>query len=325
MFEEKNIDPDERLDTVLRTVHSDGGQKRVLVATRHSRNDSRGIQLELKYGSDGETTTTNGGGGGAMKVPFKKSHIRSSSCDVKFTRSCNENDASKFLKLPKKCHSRTSSRDMEQEFRARFSNAAPSSSSSHTRNNSDHLNIKYIINYLKSGPRGLLNEEVDDAASSSSGGGSGRRRGTKGHSRNHSYDRIYTAANNNAAFLPDSLDQEELAGRLAPLTTAQGGEGGGGSKDVNVRREAGKLLDIAAIELLVPASFESKFTHSRNNSKDFNMKLDELGVGGGAANLRHRRTNSRDLNVQPSSSGSVAESGGSVAGQTLLHFNNDDI
>lgn len=319
VFEEKNLDFD-GMDTVLKTVHSDG-HKRVLVATRHSRNDSRGIQLEVKYGSDGETAA--GGTGSDGKLPFKKSHIRSSSCDVKFIRNNNNNntsnennDSSKFLKLPKKCHSRTNSKDVEQEFRARFS---------HNRNNSDHLNIKYIINYLKSAPRiGMLNEEqMDDG---------GSNRGRRGHSRNHSYDRIYTA-NNNAAFLSDPLDQEELSVRLAPLVGGGVGGEATGTKDVNVWREKEnnnleeKFLapTAAAIELLVPASFESKYTHSRNNSKDFNVKLDEFGGGAGstAANLRHRRTNSKDLNVR-NEEGGVSSNLAGATGQTLLHFNNDD-
>lgn len=329
LFEEKNLHED---DLVLKgVVHSDGGQKRLLVATRHSRNDSRGlVQLEMKYGSDGETA-----------VPFKKSHIRSSSCDVKFMRDFDN------LKVPKKCHSRTSSRDMEQEFRKRFS---------HNRNNnSDHLNIKCIINYLKSTPKnGMLNEELDGA--SSSAGGSGTTTSRRGHSRNHSYDRIYTAANNNEAFQPDYLDQQQLQHQLER------------EKDVNLRREwenqsagghANKFLEIvapaaAAIELLVPASFESKYTHSRNNSKDFNVnKLDDFPTAGlsssTAGNLRHRRTNSKDLNVVTAGAGGVASGSGhrrnsshqriqlegeeqaeelgatatTTGGQSLMHFNNN--
>lgn len=330
VFEEKNLDGD-GLDNVLNGVHSDG-QKRLLVASRHARNDSRGIQLEMRYGSDGET---------APKLPFKKSHIRSSSCDVRFMRDF-ENDC-KYLKVPKKCHSRTSSRDMEQEFRKRFSH----------NTNSDHLNIKCIINYLKSGPKnnGMLNEEADRASGSSlcvSGGGGGScnssRRG--GHSRNHSYDRIYTA-NNNEAFLPDYLDQPGQSEQ--PLEQH-------GNKDVNVRRgeelmmgNSNKFLIAApaavAIELLVPASFESKYTHSRNNSKDFNVKLDDFAGLGSAtgANLRHRRTSSKDMNVvgaaavgshrRNSSQQRIQMEGeddgaGSAAittttnGQSLLHFNN---
>lgn len=332
VFEEKNLDGDS-LEDVLKGVHSDG-QKRLLVASRHARNDSRGIQLEMRYGSDGETA--------APKLPFKKSHIRSSSCDVRFMRDF-ENDC-KYLKVPKKCHSRTSSRDMEQEFRKRFSH----------NTNSDHLNIKCIMNYLKSGPKnnGMLNEEADRASGSSSlcvsgsggGGGSSRR---SGHSRNHSYDRIYTA-NNNEAFLPDYLDQPGQSDEQ-PL-------GQHSNKDVNVRRGEELMMGnnnkfliaapaAAAIELLVPASFESKYTHSRNNSKDFNVKLDDFaGLGSAtAANLRHRRTSSKDMNVvggavvgggshrRNSSQQRIQVEGeddgaGSAAmtttGQSFLHFNN---
>lgn len=277
------------LDNVLKgVVHSSDGQKRILIASRHARNDSRGIQLEMKYGSDGETVPVVAAAA-AGKLPFKRSHIRSNSCDVKFMRDYDGPDT-KYLKVPKKCHSRTSSRDMEQEFRNRFA--------SHNRNNSDHLNIKCIINYLKSsGPKnGMLNEE-----GCGSGSGSGASSSRRGHSRNHSYDRIYTTggggASNNEGFQPDFLDH--LQNQLHE------------QKDVNVRRaemsgsnNGNTFMDIvapAAIELLVPASFESKYTHSRNNSKDFNVKLDDFAVGlvGGttAANLRHRRTNSKDLNV----------------------------
>lgn len=287
---------------MLRGVHSDG-QKRILVASRHSRNDSRGIQLEMKYGSDGETPAGVVPGVVATgKLPFKKSHIRSSSCDVKFMRDYDTCNDTKYLKVPKKCHSRTSSRDMEQEFRKRFS----AGGGQHNRNNSDHLNIKCIINYLKSGPKnnGMLHEEASGGSGSASSSGSVRR----GHSRNHSYDRIYSA-NNNEAFMPDYLDQQQQ--QQQPRNNEDHVISGGhdGVKDVNVRRgeeleNKNKFLEIvapAAIELLVPASFESKFTHSRNNSKDFNVRLQDefAGLVGGttAANLRHRRTNSKDLNV----------------------------
>lgn len=335
VFEEKNLDSDGH-DSILKGVHSDG-QKRILVATRHTRNDSRGIQLEMKYGSDGETPAPVLAAG---KLPFKKSHIRSSSCDVKFMRDFDSNE-SKFLKIPKKCHSRTSSRDMEQEFRKRFSN------SQHSRNNSDHLNIKCIINYLKSGPKnGMLNEEASMGGSSGGGSATGSRRG---HSRNHSYDRIYTASNNEA-FMPDYLDQQQQPPQQ--LGHEEGHHLHHDVKDVNVRRgeeleNKNKFLEIvapaavAAIELLVPTSFESKYTHSRNNSKDFNVKLQDE-FAGTAANLRHRRTSSRDLNVinrrnslsQPQRErvggedeevvGGSSSTGLMMPGQSLLHFNNNN-
>lgn len=288
VFDEKNLDID-GLETALKAVHSDG-----------------------------ETVVPG-------KLPFKKSHIRSSSCDVKFMRDYDAGD-SKYIKVPKKSHSRTSS-DMEQEFRRRFS-------SHQNRNNSDHLNIKCIINYLKSGPK--LNEETTTSDRASSAGS------RRGHSRNHSYDRIYTAISN-GAFLPDYLEERQaMAGEEADVAQ----ECEQHEKDVNVRWAAemcnkNKFLEMttpaaAAIELLVPASFESKYTHSRNNSKDFNVKLDEFaGLGGvgaaAAANLRHRRTNSKDLNVvaggshrRNSSQQRLQIEGDEEApppGQSMLHFN----
>lgn len=278
MFEEKTCPAGESFgDFGLRSVHHHhhgGGDpennKRILVASsRHLRNDSRSIQLEGgRY--DGQAVSVAGESGGKI---FKKSHIRSSSCDVRIIRSNSkeyENDC-KLLKLPKKCHSRQSSKDMEQEFRKKFG---------HSRTNSDHLNIKYIINYLKSTPRDeKLNE--DDDESLNGGGLRGRR---SEHSRNHSYDQIYLGQNNNSGI----LDHGELNQRLCSLMHKDSADKNNCTNNLarnNLDQKYAEVDDLTT---------ETKFTHSRNNSKDFNAKAED------SSHLRHRRTNSKDLNYRVS-------------------------
>ncbi|XP_055682456.1 solute carrier organic anion transporter family member 5A1 isoform X2 [Lutzomyia longipalpis] len=86
--------------------------KKVLIASRHIRNDSRSIQLEMLYDHQPDEG----------KIP-RKTHKRSSSCDVRITRSnSKEYDSEGKMRKVRKSHSRNSSKDYDQEFRQKLNN-----------------------------------------------------------------------------------------------------------------------------------------------------------------------------------------------------------
>lgn len=189
--------------------------------------------------------------------------IRSSSRDND-TSDNNTNNSNKYKNTKFiKSHSRNNSHDLASDFRQKLT---------HSRTNSrddQNLNIKYILNHLK---------KDDDSHRA------------KKHSRNHSYDQIYTP--NNIRFDQDLFKLK---------------------KSVNLLKN---------LEAKVKNSNETsdlKYNHhSRNNSKDLNAKeikpLVEVPLSASSI-LRHRRTNSKDLNkmvVSPIDLPSTAVSGGST-------------
>lgn len=261
--------------------------KKILIASRHLRNDSKTIQLELRY----DNSITD------KQQDFKKSkkHYRSSSCDVKIIRS-NSREYDHDYKLKKhminnnSTHSRNNSRDLnEPDFRQKLT---------HSRNNSkdDHhnSNIKYILNYLNaSNPR----------TSSSSA--------AKKHSRNHSYDQIYMPNNikidqelnkkfnknfsrknskdydvnmlkncNSSAAKSEYLDSKFLSRK--------------NSKDYNSSEDNVVISGTAAGIVTSTVLLDTK--HSRTNSKDLNFLSAALIEDPNGSVLRHRRTSSKDLN-----------------------------
>lgn len=196
------------------------------------------------------------------------------------------NVLAKYKNLRKiQSHSRNNSNDINFESRQKFAH--------HSRTNSRDdaaFNIKYIQNQLK--------QSIEDDDELTAGCG----HFVKKHSRNHSYDQIYMP--NNIRF-----DADFFRGR----------------KNVNLLKNV--------VESKVKNSNETDAAtrgHSRNSSKDLNLKSHQhqqltmtlpppsltvtsaTGMGSNAAVetafniLRHRRTNSKDLNIIAYSSGSDA-------------------
>lgn len=225
----------------------------------------------------------------------KRTHHRSSSCDVKIIRS-NSRDYDSDYKVKRcvsRCHSRNNSKDLEQDFRQKLTQ------NKHNPKSNDHsMNIKYILNYLNSDPK-----DHACAASSSSVGHAHR-----GHNRNNSYDQIY---------MPNNIKiDHELTNKFYKNSIRKN------SRDVDVnliknnaakeyldskllvKNNSNDVNELPASNTVLPVAvsanpaFEPKFpTHSRNNSKDLTTKpltmLDDPNVD---TILRHRRTNSKDLN-----------------------------
>jgi len=162
----------------------------------------------------------------------------------------------------------------------------------HTRNLSTDLNnpsqpIRYIQNQLR--PQDCAEEDDDDELTTGCG------HFVKKHSRNHSYDQIYMP--NNIRFDADFLRHPH------PHHNPK--------KNVNVLKnvvtDVGKLKNSNEME----AGAAGSRGHSRNNSKDLNTKISSgtpvNNASGQVASdtsttglsvLRHRRTNSKDLNYQ---------------------------
>lgn len=266
--------------------------KKILIASRHFRNDSKTIQLELRYDNINATVDDS------HKLPViksRKNHKRSSSCDVKITRSNSRDYDGGDFRLRKHFpsaavaaatanntapahYSRTGSRDPMNDggdsFRAKLTHQRTASRDS----GSSSSNIKYILNYLHaSNPRATA---------------------SKKHSRNHSYDQIYMPNN-------IKIDQE-----LHRKFHKNGGRKNSRDHDVNVLQQQPAVVIKASgskecdPDLTTSQVIESIYHHSRNNSKDLNYLVDDVGGGSG---LRHRRTNSKDLNR-------IADGGGGGGG-----------
>lgn len=235
-------------------------------------------------------------------VPQTKSkkHFRSASCDVKMIRSfardhnANPNidvcETSKFKNLKKlHTHSRNNSSDLNTEFRHKL--VAHSNSCSQ---NDPNFSIRFIQNQLKP------HEDEEDEDELTAGCGHFVRK----HSRNHSYDQIYMP--NNIRFDPEFFrghnNNHHHNNHLHHNNSNN-------KKNVNLLKNV--------VENKLKNSNETNESasrgHSRNNSKDLNIKVSQTNTnavnsttGGAASNaliaetalsiLRHRRTNSKDLN-----------------------------
>ncbi|GAB0098810.1 solute carrier organic anion transporter family member 5A1 [Sergentomyia squamirostris] len=209
--------------------NNDPATKKVLTASRHIRNDSRGIQLEMLYDHvDAE-----------KRIP-RKTHKRSSSCDVKIIRSNSKDYDSdgKMGRKVRKSHSRNSSKDYDQEFRQKLTNF---------RNNFKEDTLVNIKNALSA----------------------------RGHRRNNSYDyknvnKMFNCTRKNSKDV--NFSDVNLLRVMANAAVVEGGK-------------------FVAEEDLLPSNYEVKYTHSRNNSKDYNDTM--LKPEG--SSLRHRRLSSKDL------------------------------
>lgn len=273
-------------DCGMNMLNYDPTNKKILVASRHLRNDSKTIQLELRYDNTA-----------IAQLPAKKSkrHYRSSSCDVKIIRS-NSRDYDAEGRLKKhivvassnNSHTRNNSRDLnEPDFRTKLT---------HTRNNSKDTNIKFILNYLNA---------TNPRASAS-----------RKHSRNHSYDQIYMPSNikidqelhkkfskgrkNSSTHDYDLniLQQPNAAVTAVQLNSAKVEYIDGKFGDVS-RKNSKDCLDASEVDS-IGLVIDSIYNHSRSNSKDLNylktIAMVEDTTTAGNSVLRHRRTSSKDLN-----------------------------
>lgn len=223
---------------------------------------------------------------GACNVPQTKSkkHFRSSSCDVKMIRS--------FAKD----HNVTTAGSVAADAAAGDKYRNLKKLQSHTRNHSTDLNphdvrhktlrddptlpIRYIQNQLR--PQECAEEDDDDELTTGCG------HFVKKHSRNHSYDQIYMP--NNIRFDADFLRHPHHS--YNP------------KKNVNLLKnvvcDASKVKNSNEQEAAVAAAAAGSRSHSRNNSKDLNRDQASLAAiepaATGISILRHRRTNSRELN-----------------------------
>lgn len=235
--------------------------------------------------------------GQAVPQTKSKKHFRSASCDVKMIRSFSKDhntnptmdvcETSKFKNLKKlHTHSRNNSSDLNAEFRHKL--VAHSNSCSRDDPN---FSIRFIQNQLK--PQ--EDEEEEDELTTGCG------HFVRKHSRNHSYDQIYMP--NNIRF-----DPEFFRGHNNHHHNHH--HNNNNKKNVNLLKNvvenSGKLKNSNE------TSEAGSRGHSRNNSKDLNIKVSQTGTVPSATSttttsntlttesalsiLRHRRTNSKDLN-----------------------------
>ncbi|KAH8412396.1 hypothetical protein KR009_001801 [Drosophila setifemur] len=261
-----------------------GGGGELIIPTdilRHSRNDSRTMQMDYCYDKCGRVVTPTN----TCNQPQTKSkkHFRSASCDVKMIKSFARDHGSSGGPA-----------DAAGQDAAGASNKYKNLKKfqAHTRNHSTDLHdpsqpIRYIQNQLR--PQDCPEEEDDDELTTGCG------HFVKKHSRNHSYDQIYMP--NNIRFDADFLRHPHPHSHNP-------------KKNVNVLKNVvtdfGKLKNSNEIE----SGGTGSRSHSRNNSKDLNTKIPSgtpVNSGGaaqataeitGISVLRHRRTNSKDLNCQ---------------------------
>lgn len=272
-------------DCGMNMLNYDTTNKKILVASRHLRNDSKTIQLELRYDNSAAAALPDG------YAKKSKRHYRSSSCDVKIIRS-NSRDYDAEGRQKKhivvapsnNSHTRNNSRDFnESDFRTKLT---------HTRNNSKDTNIKFILNYLNA---------TNPRASAS-----------RKHSRNHSYDQIYMPNNikidqelhkkfskgrkNSSTHDYDVnvLQQPNATAAVAQLSSAKV-EYMDGKFGAVARNNSKDCLDASGVDT-IGLVIDSIYHHSRSNSKDLNY-LKTMDDTTGVINvLRHRRTSSKDLN-----------------------------
>ncbi|XP_055644980.1 solute carrier organic anion transporter family member 5A1 [Toxorhynchites rutilus septentrionalis] len=297
----------------------DNSSKRILIASRHLRNDSKSIQLEYRYDD-----------APAQHYHRPRKHIRSNSCDIKIQRSnSTTNRETDFhdwkLKRFMRHHTRNNSRDLDQEHCCRQQQATSHLGrwiALHNNEQPSSTNIKYILNHLK-------NNNVDghgklNYSNSCSGGNGGPCGGPKKkrHTRNYSYGQEFSFLPNNVIIrLDNDIANKFLANNGGGTSSRKSSV----SHDVNLLKNVSKLNNCAVgavggnknmndlneeLESKYAKGSSPSYGHSRNNSKDLNL-LNAQVPGEGATSgilggikaliddsnsiLRHRRTNSKDL------------------------------
>lgn len=225
-----------------------------------------------------------------MPQTKSKKHFRSASCDVKMIRSFAKDHnvtaaggvvatsdgaaGDKYRNLKKlQSHTRNHSTDLN-----------PHDARHKTLRDDPTLPIRYIQNQLR--PQDCAEEDDDDELTTGCG------HFVKKHSRNHSYDQIYMP--NNIRFDADFLRHPHHHSNNP-------------KKNVNLLKnvvsDASKVKNSNEQEAAAAAAAAvatGSRSHSRNNSKDLNRDQAALAANEPTANgisiLRHRRTNSRELN-----------------------------
>lgn len=213
------------------------------------------------------------------RSPFQK-HARSSSCDVKIQRSNSSNsDVDNRLKKLKSTHTRQSSRDYE------FLN----NQLNNANNQNVNTNIRYIVNHLKKPMTNLnsnfnLNRNFND-----------RRR----HMRNYSYGQEFSFLPNNAIIRLDN----DLANNFLLSTSGQ-------NSKHHSRKNSYDPTNVVDVNLLTKKLNNQKISNDLLlNEEEFDEEpstINEVDLKPKAVAviseedsiLRHRRTNSKDLNQQ---------------------------
>ncbi|XP_055541090.1 solute carrier organic anion transporter family member 5A1 [Wyeomyia smithii] len=295
----------------------DNNTKRILIASRHLRNDSKSIQLEYRYDD-----------APAQHYSRPRKHVRSNSCDIKIQRSNSatnrETDFHDWkLKRFMRHHTRNNSRDLDQDHCCRqqhkeHNNQTSRWISSHNSNAdpSAPSNIKYILNHLKS--NNVDGHNKLNYSNSCSGSNSGQCGGSKKkrHTRNYSYGQEFSFLPNNVII---RLDKDIANKFLANNGGANTSRKSSFSHDVNLLKNINKLNNCGNSKDMndLNEELESKYAkgsshaaygHSRNNSKDLRLlNVQNTGESNGVLGgikalledsnsiLRHRRANSKDL------------------------------
>jgi organic anion transporter 3A len=207
------------------------------------------------------------------RLPHQR-HARSSSYDVKITRSNSSNSDVDRLKKMRMSHTRTNSRDYEIV--------------NNQLNNQQNANIKYIVNHLKK-PMGNLNSNFNLNRNFN-----GRRR----HMRNHSYGQEFSFLPNNAIIRLDT----DLANKFLLSTSGNNSKHHSrkNSYDKSHSHHHHHHVDLNLLhqklanqkindDLLLNEDQEDQEVLTRNPIVT-SVIAEEDTI------LRHRRTNSKDLN-----------------------------
>ncbi|XP_050084289.1 solute carrier organic anion transporter family member 4A1 [Anopheles aquasalis] len=280
--------------------------KRVLIASRHQRNDSKTIQLEYRY--------DDGAAHQPYRLPPVRKHYRSNSCDIKIQRSNSatnrEVDFHDWkLKRFMRHHTRNNSHDYNNELHRHQQQSTATGSSAHLgrwiglQNNTSSAgeqhppnsatgtgvgNIRYIMNHLKSSTGGGP-EHMKLAYSTSCSGGAAGMPKKKRHTRNYSYGQEFSFLPNNVIIRLDNDIANKFLSSTGAAVGGVAGVGGGSS------RKSSFSHDVATILKNNTASHGPKLNnmkqHNNNHSSDLTEELEsKYGKG-------HSRTSSRDMNL----------------------------
>uniref|UniRef100_A0A1S4GZ17 Uncharacterized protein n=1 Tax=Anopheles gambiae TaxID=7165 RepID=A0A1S4GZ17_ANOGA len=294
--------------------------KRILVASRHQRNDSKTIQLEYRY-DDG------------VHQPYRlppaaaatRKHYRSNSCDIKIQRSNSatnrEVDFHDWkLKRFMRHHTRNNSHDYNNDHhRHQQQSQQQTSSSGHLgrwialqqHHNSageqppslasgGASNIRYILNHLKPGSSSGSEHVKLGYSSSCSGGGAGGGAPTKKkrHTRNYSYGQEFSFLPNNVIIRLDNDIANKFLSSTGALVT-----GGGSSRKSSFSHDVAVLKNNNIGAVAGCGGMSGAKLNNMKHSSDLNEELEsKYGKG-------HSRTSSRDLNLLNLAPGALAGSG----------------
>lgn len=312
MFEEKSLNEAQGFSGEIITSECNlfantnlDPNRKILVATRHLRTDSRTIQLEHnnRYDALGDASY------GPSFVRPRNKHFRSNSCDIKIGRSnSRESDINPAYRRFMRGHSRNNSHDIDQE-QQRIGRSL-------NQQQPQHYNIRYILNQLKTN-----NATAEQNLMNLKNNFKNRR-----HMRNHSYGQEFSFLPNNTIVRlnNDAANQflQSTCGSSQPISTGHSfrSHSRKNSKDFlqhlphdlksNVTKERMLLSKNVSVEM--NEELEQKYNkesvtdsqqHSRNNSRDMNKinlasvatSLKSLITTAADEGIRHRRTNSKDL------------------------------